>query len=560
VFAGAAREAVFSRAENVRRINAEFVPVALKSGLVYNPFFQNIAPTDEEGRLYRELARSMPAPQGIGIVNSAGKPLEWVLAFDDDRSVLAFLDHARKRFAGFPGARQPVPVERYARFPSRKLPDMQDSGVPPGTMERHPSGQSCAGKAPLPLGTLDVRLFGRALDKEGRLLADTVPQESYVEDRFHIEVPLQERLAKAAAGAGTARFRIEDDLARLLTGHAYLGHLDSNPSQAAPGGCDLWGRKVEPDANGPIRIRIEGTSEARGASSREDQRARIDGAFWEHEVRLVWEGLIEVREARVTRLLLLARGSEKLKWLNRHLQLPEKADVTSLTAGHAVDLACAVRYGITGEPVPAGEAAGPSAAGPESRVPEHVVRGLIDALGPAFLVFRDNVQAELKLSNEQKVKLDKRLRAVALETQKFFRSLEDTRPEERQNALGSYRMQAQAKLAAFLRQTLRVDQLKRLGQVELQQDGLFALGRPDVSQGLRITDEQRQRFMGVIQEMEMTIAPLVRALQSGGNPQEIGPRMRGVRKTHEGKLEGLLSDLQKKLWMEMLGKPLDLGR
>ena len=40
MFAGAAREAVFSKAENIRRINADFVPVALKAGLVYQPFAQ----------------------------------------------------------------------------------------------------------------------------------------------------------------------------------------------------------------------------------------------------------------------------------------------------------------------------------------------------------------------------------------------------------------------------------------------------------------------------------------------------------------------------------------
>ena len=44
MFAGAAREAVFSNAAVIRRINADFVPVALKAGLVNNP------PDDEEGR------------------------------------------------------------------------------------------------------------------------------------------------------------------------------------------------------------------------------------------------------------------------------------------------------------------------------------------------------------------------------------------------------------------------------------------------------------------------------------------------------------------------------
>ena len=93
MFAGAAREAVFSKAEVIRRVNADFIPVALKAGLINNP------PRGLEGDLYAELSRSKPAPQGICVANSAGKALDWVLMFDDDKSVVKFLDHALQRYA-----------------------------------------------------------------------------------------------------------------------------------------------------------------------------------------------------------------------------------------------------------------------------------------------------------------------------------------------------------------------------------------------------------------------------------------------------------------------------
>ena len=79
---------IFSNANVIHRVNADFVPVALKAGLVNNP------PDNDEGRLYREIGRSKIVPQGICVVNSAGKVLDWVFMFDDDKSVLAFLDHA----------------------------------------------------------------------------------------------------------------------------------------------------------------------------------------------------------------------------------------------------------------------------------------------------------------------------------------------------------------------------------------------------------------------------------------------------------------------------------
>ena len=65
--------------------------------------------------------------------------------------------------------------------------------------------------------------------------------------------------------------------------------------------------------------------------------------------------------------------------------------------------------------------------------------------------------------------------------------------------------------------------------------------------------------MTVILEMQTKIAPLLKDVDSGGDPQEIWPKLMKIRKEHEGRIEALLSDAQKKQWKEMLGKPLDLG-
>ena len=86
MFAGAAREAVFSNPDVIARIEKGFIPVALKAGKVMNP------PAGIEGALYREFKRTQPAPQGICVANSSGKALVWALMFEDDPSVLKFLD------------------------------------------------------------------------------------------------------------------------------------------------------------------------------------------------------------------------------------------------------------------------------------------------------------------------------------------------------------------------------------------------------------------------------------------------------------------------------------
>ena len=98
MFAGAAREVVFSNPEVVRRVNQEFIPVALKAAMINNP------PRGIEGELYAEISRSKPAPQGICTANSDGKVLAWALSFDDDKSILEFLDHVSKRYKDSPDA------------------------------------------------------------------------------------------------------------------------------------------------------------------------------------------------------------------------------------------------------------------------------------------------------------------------------------------------------------------------------------------------------------------------------------------------------------------------
>ncbi len=92
-------------------------------------------------------------------------------------------------------------------------------------------------------------------------------------------------------------------------------------------------------------------------------------------------------------------------------------------------------------------------------------------------------------------------------------------PEEREKELHAYREQAQENLTAFLQGLLQEEQSKRLRQVMLQRDRLFALlGNAEITKELEITDKQRQQFGEVAQEMHKKIEPLVKKAQKGGNP------------------------------------------
>src|SRR6202023_1000478 len=111
-----------------------------------------------------------------------------------------------------------------------------------------------------------------------------------------------------------------------------------------------------------------------------------------------------------------------------------------------------------------------------------------------------------------------------------FEQLGDKKPEEREKELHSYRQKVQEKLAAFLEGLLKDEQLKRLRQLGLRREGPFArVARRDPGKELKITDEQRKQFMAVVQELQQKIEPLIKEAQSGGNPQEIGPKIMKIR-------------------------------
>ena len=76
---------------------------------------------------------------------------------------------------------------------------------------------------------------------------------------------------------------------------------------------------------------------------------------------------------------------------------------------------------------------------------------------------------------------------------------------------------------------------------------------------LKITDDQKKKYMTVMQGMQEKMQALAKEIENGGNPQEIHPKMQELHKDQQAKAEAILTDAQKKQWKEMLGKPFNLG-
>ena len=346
MFAGAAREAVFSTPEVIRRVNAEFVPVSVKAALLHQPG------TEAEGRLMQAIGRSGPAPQGLCVLNTDGQVLDWVMMFDNEQAVLDFLDHALKQFAEHPDGQRDLATERFMRFPSLKIETMTEPAKFEAPPAKHAAGHDCPQAPAQPAGTLAVRVQGRAQQADGKWFPDTTRQEHYSEDRFTISTGLQKEVAESLAGAKAEPVKLPEAFARLLTQHAYLGQLDVQPLQNPRGAeaelrrCEFWAQR---DAQSPGLFRLAGQTEVKtGVKQRQN-----DGATFYHEISLGWAGILELDGPRLKQLLATARGAEKLQWGSATDFRGD--DVSRLPAGRHVDLAGGVRYGIVAEPAPVGQ-------------------------------------------------------------------------------------------------------------------------------------------------------------------------------------------------------------
>jgi hypothetical protein len=193
-----------------------------------------------------------------------------------------------------------------------------------------------------------------------------------------------------------------------------------------------------------------------------------------------------------------------------------------------------------------------------AQVPEENRKQVVEALGTPFIVFRDRVLDELKVSDDQRELLMQHVLAQIMETGPFLESLNNTDPE-REKKLNEHRKTAQEKLARRLMDVLEPGQRKRLRQLTLQQEGGFALGQDDVRKELKITEEQLKRFMGIVQDLQRKIEDVVKVAQAGGNRQELRAKVEQARKDHAKKLEDVLTDAQKKQWKALLGSPFELG-
>jgi Spy/CpxP family protein refolding chaperone len=191
-------------------------------------------------------------------------------------------------------------------------------------------------------------------------------------------------------------------------------------------------------------------------------------------------------------------------------------------------------------------------------------RGGMGFGGLSGLLMAEPVREELKLTDEQAETLRPILEEIRSETMDRFREMRDQQAdlsgEERTERFEQMSRELNAKAREKVAAVLKPEQLARLEQIQLQQQGVRALAEPSVAEKLGLNEEQTSKIGEIIEAERAEIRTIMEAAGDAENPSEAFGKVGEVRSNTTEKVTAVLTDEQKSTWKEMTGEPFELPR
>ena len=196
--------------------------------------------------------------------------------------------------------------------------------------------------------------------------------------------------------------------------------------------------------------------------------------------------------------------------------------------------------------------------------------------GPAALIGNEQVQEELKLTDDQKSRIEKvtsELREKGREAVGDFRDVQNLSEEER----GARREEMQKKMEPIaaeaqkkIGEILTDDQQKRLQQITLQQRGNRALTDEKVAKELGLDEQQVAAIKEALDAQDAKMRELMprggpgRGGNDGGNDdagrRERFEKIQALREETDARVKDALTEAQAKKFEEMKGRPFEMRR
>lgn len=182
-------------------------------------------------------------------------------------------------------------------------------------------------------------------------------------------------------------------------------------------------------------------------------------------------------------------------------------------------------------------------------------RGGFGMGGPAILGI-PTVQDELKLTDEQRGKVETMMTGLREEMTGLRDKLSDVAPEERFARMREMMEEANAKVRKDVAAMLDSDQMKRFEQLELQVRGLDAFADAKVQEALKVAEEQKTKIGALMTEMAEKRQSIMQEAQ--GDFQGAMTKFRELQDSTREKVMALMSDDQKAKYKELIGEPFEM--
>ncbi len=174
----------------------------------------------------------------------------------------------------------------------------------------------------------------------------------------------------------------------------------------------------------------------------------------------------------------------------------------------------------------------------------------------------EQVQKELKLSEEQLAKVSEVGESLGTEMREQYAALREIDDREQQRTkMDALRDEFDSKAREKLHDILAREQMMRLYQIRMQvRSVLDSLDNRYVARRLELTDEQKAKLAEVGKEVQAKMSEMYGKMRDASREQrsEMYQKFRNIRSEGDEKALGVLTDEQKKAFEEMKGEKIEL--
>lgn len=183
----------------------------------------------------------------------------------------------------------------------------------------------------------------------------------------------------------------------------------------------------------------------------------------------------------------------------------------------------------------------------------------------------EDLQKELKISDEQKTKLKEAMEPINKKRTELF-----TRGQGGQQQTDEQRKERTEKMVKLAEETkaavgtvLNAEQTKRIGQIDYQMMGIAAYSNAEVQKKMSFTDDQKEKVKATVEayqkDREELNKDMPRRSQQPSDEDkkkraDVTKKIAALSKEAQDKIVESLTAEQKKTWTDMIGEKVDVSK